>query len=129
MPAQWTGEVVGEMHNNNITGKMLAAELGWHEKYLSHVLNSADPPKKAEQMVRAALDRLIFDATKELYINSPTKRTERWCTSANNPEGCACERRSDTRAGASDYRNCPEHLEKVGTGGDITQGNRARRPV
>ena len=59
MPAQWTGEIVGQMHNNNITGKMLAAELGWHEKYLSQVLNSADPPKKAEQKVRAALGRLI----------------------------------------------------------------------
>ena len=59
MPAQWTGEVVGEMHNNNITGKMLAAELGWHEKYLSQVLNSTDPPKRAEQKVRAALSVLI----------------------------------------------------------------------
>ena len=59
MPAQWTGAVVGEMHNNNITGKMLAAELGWHEKYLSQVLNSANPPKQAEQKVRAALNRLL----------------------------------------------------------------------
>lgn len=59
MPAQWTGEIVGEMHNKNITGKMLAAELGWHEKYLSQVLNSAEPPKKAEEKVRAALNALI----------------------------------------------------------------------
>lgn len=59
MPAQWTGNVVGEMHNNNITGKMLAAELGWHEKYLSQVLNSSDPPKNAESKVSAALKRLV----------------------------------------------------------------------
>lgn len=59
MPAQWTGEIVGEMHNRNITSKMLAAELGWHEKYLSQVLNSAAPPKKAEGKVRMALDALI----------------------------------------------------------------------
>ena len=65
MPAQWTGTVVGEMHNNNITGKMLAAELGWHEKYLSQVLNSADPPKRAEQKVRAALARLLSHASQD----------------------------------------------------------------
>ena len=61
MPAQWTGAIVGEMHNNNITGKMLAAKLGWNEKYLSQVLNSAEPPKKAEAKVRAALNALIAD--------------------------------------------------------------------
>lgn len=59
MPAQWTGKIVGEMHNNNITGKMLAAELGWHEKYLSQVLNSIVTPKNAEVKVSAALERLI----------------------------------------------------------------------
>ena len=65
MPAQWTGAVVGEMHNNKITGKMLAAELGWHEKYLSQILNSAAPPKGAEQKVRAALGRLLSSVPTE----------------------------------------------------------------
>ena len=59
MPAQWTGRIVGEMHINDITGKMLAAELDWNEKYLSQVLNSSDPPKKAEEKVSAALERII----------------------------------------------------------------------
>lgn len=59
MPAQWTGEIVGQMHNNNVNGKTLAAELGWHEKYLSQVLNSENPPKKAEEKIRAALARII----------------------------------------------------------------------
>ncbi len=58
MPAQWTGQIVGEMHNKGITGKMLAVELGWHEKYLSQVLNSDAPPKKAEEKIRLALERL-----------------------------------------------------------------------
>ena len=62
MPAQWTGAVVGEMHNNSITVKALAAELGWNDKYLSTVLNSAEPPKKAEEKVRAALNALISRA-------------------------------------------------------------------
>lgn len=60
MPAQWTGQIVGEMHNNNITGKKLAAELGWNEKYLSQVLNSENPPKKAEEKIRFALNRLLL---------------------------------------------------------------------
>lgn len=59
MPAQWTGEIVGQMHNNNVTGKALAAELGWHEKYLSQVLNSENPPKKAEEKIRAAMAQII----------------------------------------------------------------------
>lgn len=63
MPAQWTGKIVGEMHVNGITGKRLAAELDWNEKYLSQVLNSPNPPKKAEQKIRDAMDRLTADAS------------------------------------------------------------------
>lgn len=59
MPAQWTGSIVGEMHLNGITGKMLAEELGWHPKYLSQVLNSCDPPKAAQEKITSALHRLI----------------------------------------------------------------------
>lgn len=59
MPAQWTGSIVGEMHLNGITGKMLAAALDWNPKYLSQVLNSPDPPKKAEGKIRNALESLI----------------------------------------------------------------------
>ena len=58
MPAQWTAQIVGEMHLFGITGKMLAAELDWNPKYLSQVLNSSDPPKGAEEKVRNALERV-----------------------------------------------------------------------
>ena len=58
MPAQWTAEIVGEMHLFGITGKMLAAELDWNPKYLSQVLNSSDPPKGAEDKIRNALGRI-----------------------------------------------------------------------
>lgn len=63
MPAQWTGAIVGEMHNNSISVKMLAAEIGWNDKYLSTVLNSDNPPAKAEEKVRAAMERLIQSAS------------------------------------------------------------------
>ena len=59
MPAQWTGRIVGEIHNNRLTCKDLAKEVGWNEKYLSQVLNSENPPKDAEMKLNAALDRLI----------------------------------------------------------------------
>lgn len=59
MPAQWTGFIVGEMHLNGVTGKALAAELGWNAKYLSQVLNSPDPPKGAQQKITTALNNII----------------------------------------------------------------------
>ena len=59
MPAQWTGKIVGELHNNRLTCKELAKEVDWNEKYLSQVLNSENPPKDAEVKLNAALERLI----------------------------------------------------------------------
>lgn len=63
MPAQWTAEVIGQMHLYGITAVQLAAELGWHPKYLSKVLNSENPPKGAEEKVRNALERLKIVAS------------------------------------------------------------------
>lgn len=59
MPAQWTGRIVGELHNNRITLKELAKEVGWHDKYLSQVINSDNPPKNAEKNLTEAMNRLI----------------------------------------------------------------------
>ena len=59
MPAQWTGRIVGELHNNRITLKELAKEVGWHDKYLSQVINAEQPPKGAEQKLTDAVKRLI----------------------------------------------------------------------
>ena len=59
MPAQWTADVIGEMHLNGVTGKQLAAEIGWNPKYLSQVLNGHESPKGAEAKVRAALGKLL----------------------------------------------------------------------
>lgn len=59
MPAQWTGDIVGEMHLHGISAKALAAEIGWHEKYLSAVLNGHREPKEAEDACRSALNRII----------------------------------------------------------------------
>lgn len=59
MPAQWTGELVGEMHLKCVTAKQLALEVGWNEKYLSAVMNGHREPKGAEDKLKAALKRLV----------------------------------------------------------------------
>lgn len=59
MPAQWTADVIGEMHLYNISFASLAKAAGYHPKYLSAVLHGHRNPKKAEEKIRAALDELI----------------------------------------------------------------------
>ena len=59
MPAQWTADLIGEMHLNGITHKQLAAEAGLNAKYLSTILNGHVAPKGAEQTLRAALKQII----------------------------------------------------------------------
>lgn len=63
MPAQWTGRIVGELHNNKLTLKELAKEVGWNDKYLSQVINAENTPKGAEQKLTEAMNRLIEKRT------------------------------------------------------------------
>lgn len=58
MPAQWTGEVIGKMHMNHITGTQLARHLGYHPKYVSAVLNGRREPKNAENVFRQAVEEI-----------------------------------------------------------------------
>lgn len=59
MPAQWTAQIIGQMHLNGVTAKDLANEVGWNPKYLSQVLNSRVTPRNAEEKLSAALNRII----------------------------------------------------------------------
>lgn len=59
MPGQWTADLIGKMHLNEITTKQLAAEVGWHPNYLSAVLNRHVNPKNAEKKLKDALEKLI----------------------------------------------------------------------
>lgn len=59
MPAQWTAVIIGQLHLNGITAKELAAEVEWHPKYLSRVLNGVVNPNGAEDKLTAALNRII----------------------------------------------------------------------
>lgn len=59
MPAQWTSEIVGQMHAYRITKKALALKLGFTPEYTGMVLNGHRDPPGAEERFRAALDELI----------------------------------------------------------------------
>lgn len=50
--------LIGEMHLKGVTAKELAEEAGWNPKYLSVVLNGHKTPKKAEQTLKTALNRI-----------------------------------------------------------------------
>lgn len=59
MPAQWTADIIGQMHIHKVTGKELAEKLGYTPEYVSAVLNGKREPKNAEQIFREGLDELI----------------------------------------------------------------------
>lgn len=65
MIAQWTADIVGQMHLHRITVKRLAKEAGYNEKYLSGVLNGHYDTKVAENKLREALARLISESVGE----------------------------------------------------------------
>lgn len=58
MPAQWTGLLVGEIHNAGFTIKQVAKEAGLNPKYVSQVLNGNSEAPRAEERLRTALARL-----------------------------------------------------------------------
>ena len=59
MPAQWTADVIGEMHLNKISKKRIAEQMGVTPEYVSMVLNGHREPEGAETRFKAALDDLI----------------------------------------------------------------------
>ena len=71
MPEQWTGDIVGKMHNYRISYDDLSEKLGYAKGYISMVLNGHRKPKGAEQKFRQALDELIQQKQK-LKMNGGT---------------------------------------------------------
>lgn len=74
MPAQWTGLLIGEIHNAGFSIKAVANEAGLHPKYVSTVLNSNDASPKTEMKLRAALQRM--KTQKEAESNENTAQGE-----------------------------------------------------
>lgn len=61
LPEQWTGDLVGRMHNHKILYAELADKLGLSVPYISMVLNGSRSPRGAEERFNAALDELISE--------------------------------------------------------------------
>lgn len=59
MPAQWTCDLVGQLHKNKVSKKDLAEELGVTQEYVSMVLNGHRSPSGAEEKFSSALNRII----------------------------------------------------------------------
>lgn len=59
MPKKWTGNLVGLMHENDITQKQLAYELGYTYQYVSMVLRGKREPEGAEAVFTEAVNRII----------------------------------------------------------------------
>lgn len=58
MPAQWTADVIGQMHLAGVSNRQLAEALGMTPEYISMVLNGHREPDGAEARFREALARL-----------------------------------------------------------------------
>ena len=63
MPAQWTADVVGEMHLLHISKRQIAEQLGVTPEYVSMVLNGHREPEGAEVRFREALTKIIEKKT------------------------------------------------------------------
>lgn len=64
MPAQWTADVIGQMHINGIKQTDLAEHMGMTREYVSMVLNGKRSPKKAEEKFRQAVSELTEQRVK-----------------------------------------------------------------
>jgi hypothetical protein len=59
MPAQWTGELIGDIHNAGLKIRDVAEEAKLNPKYVSQLLHGKAVSQKAESKLRDALDRLV----------------------------------------------------------------------
>lgn len=61
MPEEWTGNLVGKMHNNRITFDALAEKLGVSKAYISMILNGTRKPAGARERLEEALSELLAE--------------------------------------------------------------------
>lgn len=56
---EWTGNLVGRMHNARVTLDDMANELGCGKSYVSMVLNCSRSPTDAREKFEAAFDAIV----------------------------------------------------------------------
>ena len=60
MPQEWTGDLIGLMHNHKIKKIQLAEELGVTPEYVSMILNGHRTPDGSEERFRSAVGAIIM---------------------------------------------------------------------
>lgn len=60
MKANWTGDLIGKMHVQEVTYDELAEELGVGKSYVSMILNGRRNPPEAKERLQAAFDRVLM---------------------------------------------------------------------
>lgn len=61
MPDQWTGELLGKMHNAGVTSRELADKLGYSRGYVSMLFNS----KRGKHSKQEEFERAFAEILKE----------------------------------------------------------------
>ena len=56
---KWTGELIGRMHNEDVTFDELGSEVGWGKPYISMILNGSRSPANAREKLESALEAII----------------------------------------------------------------------
>lgn len=59
MPEAWTGNLIGKMHNKNVTYDELAEEMGVTKSYISMILNGKRKPPGIRKRMECSLDAVI----------------------------------------------------------------------
>lgn len=59
MPEEWTGHLIGKMHNHRIKKCDLAAELGVTAAYVTMIFNGTKTPAGARERLEAGVDAII----------------------------------------------------------------------
>lgn len=63
MPAQWTGDFVGEIHVRGLTIGQIADEAGLTRQHVSWVLHQENPSEKTRKKLYEALARIVDRGT------------------------------------------------------------------
>lgn len=56
---EWTGNLVGRMHNAYVTNDDIAVELGVTKAYVSMILNGARKPAGIQERMEAAFEAIV----------------------------------------------------------------------
>lgn len=59
MKDEWTGVLIGKMHNAEVTMDEMAKELGWGKGYVSMILNCHRRPEGAREKMETAFINIV----------------------------------------------------------------------